>query len=338
MPINRQWLLKRRPQGKLSPADFEYRETEMPDPTGTLEPGELLIRNRLFACAPAMRNALDQSGNGVFPPMELGTPVVSPAGGEVLASARDGIVPGAHVVYMGRWQDFQKIGASEPMSPIPEGMELIEAMGSNGANAITAYVGLIKVGQPRAGQTLVVSAAAGSTGATAAQIGKIVGCRVIGIAGGEAKCKWLREQLHLDETIDYRRANVEAEMRRLCPNGIDIYFDNVGGEILTAAVENMAPSGRIVLCGQIAKYDGNLRDTPHLNMMRLIYLNIRIEGFTAGPFLSSIDEARGRLKAWTAEGKLIHQLDIHRGFKSLPETYGMLFDGRNNGTLLVAND
>ncbi len=335
--INRQWLLKRRPSGAVQPGDLDYREGDAPDPAD-LKPGELLLRHRLFMCAPTMRNWMEPPGNSLYPSIDLGQPVLAPAGGEVVASARDDVPVGTLVTTLGSWQDYQRIGAEQDVAPIPQGLSLAEAMGVYGLNSRTAYVGLLRVGQPKPGETLVVSGAAGSTGSMAAQIGRIIGCRVIGIAGGAEKCRWLREECGLDGAIDYRQGRVQEQLAKLCPKGIDIFYDNVGGDILQAAIETMARFGRIVLCGQIAAYnDGGPVPGP-TNMMRLIYGSIRMQGFLAGDYAAEWDDAIAQLKQWVDAGKIVHREDIRRGFRDFPTTFNALFDGSNDGTLLAEVD
>lgn len=333
--INRQWLLARRPHGNTQLADFEYREGSVPDPA-SLQPGELLLRNRVFLCAPTMRNLMDPPGNNYYPSLPIGTPMFAPAAGEVVASARADVPVGTRVTCNSSWQDFQLLGPDHPVVPIPDGLSFVEALGVFGLNARAAYFGLLKVGRPRAGETLVVSGAAGSTGSMAAQIGKIVGCRVVGIAGGSEKCSWLTEICGLDAAIDYRQGRVREELASLCPNGIDVFFDNVGGDILQAAVDNMARMGRIVLCGQIASYTDAEPAPGPSNMMRIIYGGITIQGFLQGNYADEAAAAITQLRDWEKEGRLIHREDMRTGFAQLPEVFGDLFSGRNQGTLLVS--
>jgi NADPH-dependent curcumin reductase CurA len=335
--INRQWLLRRRPRGNVQLADFEYRESEIPD-KNSLRPGELLLRNRVFLCAPTMRNWMDAPGNSFYPSLAIGEPVLAPAACEVIASAREQVPVGTRVTSTTSWQDYQRVGAAHPVTPIADGLSFVEAMSVYGLNARTAYFGLLKVGRPKPGETLVVSGAAGSTGSAAAQIGKIMSCRVIGIAGGADKCDWLTKVCGLDAAIDYRLGRVQERLAELCPNGIDIFYDNVGGEILQAAVENMARFGRIVLCGQIASYTQGGPAPGPTNMMRIIYGGITMQGFLQSNYADEADAAITQLRQWVAAGKIVHREDVRTGFKNIPETFATLFDGRNQGTLLAVLD
>lgn len=335
---NRQWLLKRRPQGALSLEDFEYREVEMPGED--LKEGEVLVHNVAFLCAPTMRNWMDPPGKNLHPTTELGEPVIALSVGRVVKSAAPNLPAGSRVSTISSWQDYTLVSGAilRPPTLLPEGVTFLEALGQFGINPLAAYLGLLEVGQPKAGETLVVSGAAGSTGSTAAQIGKLKGLRVIGIAGGPKKCGWLTDECGIDAAIDYKSEDVSARLAALCPDGIDIYYDNVGGEILQAAVDNMARFGRIVLCGQISSYDGGESPEGPRNMMRLIYGGIRMQGFVASHFVERFPEAIADLRKWAAEGKIVYREDLRIGFESLPKVYGSLFDGSNNGTLIVQTD
>lgn len=331
---NRQWILKRRPKGRISQSDFERRDVALPQTP--LKPGEILFRNRMLLCAPTMRNWMSGQTNSLFRTIEIGAPVAAPAAGEVIASADERFPVGARVTTLGSWRDYEIIdAAAQSVGTIPDRVSFVDAMGKFGLNPQTAYFGLLRVGRPAAGETVVVSGAAGSTGSTAAQIARIVRCRVIGIAGGKEKCQWLLDTCKLDAVIDYKHENVEARLRELCPNGIDVFYDNVGGDILQAAVNNMARRGRIVLCGQIASYnDDDLPEGPR-NMMRVIYGAVRMEGFLVSDFAQEVDQAIADLKQWYESGEMVHRVDLRHSFDNLPDAYADIFTGANNGTLLV---
>jgi len=334
---NRQWLLRRRPEGLPKPQDFELR-TEG-DPAEPLENGQIRIRNLLFLCAPTMRNWMDETGNSLYPSIPLGSPVMAPAAARVVASKDPRYPVGSRVTTISSWQDYETIDAqARTVQLVPAGMTAVEAMGVFGLNSLTAYFGLLRVGKPQPGETLVVSGAAGSTGSIAAQIGKIKGCRVIGIAGGSTKCQWLIDECGLDAAIDYRAEDVEARLRELCPDGIDVFFDNVGGEILQAAIENMARFGRIVLCGQIASYNNGEPAEGPRNMMRLIYGSIVMQGFLMGDYRAEVPSALAELEPWIRKGRIVARVDVRSGFEELPEIYTSLFTGANEGTLMALID
>lgn len=336
--VNRRWLLKQRPDGALKSSDFEYVEHELP--SGELKPDEILVRNVAFLCAPTMRNWMDPPGNSLYPSIPLGQPVMAPAVGRVVRSAADSLPVGSRVFMLSSWQDYAVVagGGLRPPIRLPDGISFLDGLGRYGLNPMTAYFGLLEIGQPRAQETLVVSGAAGSTGSTVCQIGKIERLHVIGIAGGAEKCAWLTNECGIDAAIDYKSEDVAARLAELCPHGINIFFDNVGGEILQAAIDNMAPFGRIVLCGQIASYDGHASPEGPRNMMRLIYGGIRMQGFLCGHFAARFDEARAALKRWTEAGQLVYREDLRHGFENLPGAFQALFDGSNQGTLIVQID
>ena len=336
--VNRQWLLKRRPEGNLVAGDFEYNEAEMP--SDALRDGEILVRNVGFLCAPTMRNWMDPPSKSLYPSIPLGQPIMAPGAGRVLASAADGIGVGDRVLGLSTWQDYAVVATNSMRRPtlIPDGITFLEGVGRYGLNPMTAYFGLLDVGAAASGETLVVSGAAGSTGSTAAQIGKIKGMTVIGIAGGKAKCDWLTNECGIDAAIDYKSEDVAARISALCPKGIDVFYDNVGGDILQAAIDNMAPRGRIVLCGQISSYDNDQSAEGPRNMMRLVYGSIRMQGFLCGNYADRFGEAVRDLKAWSASGDINYREDLRVGFDNLPTSFSALFDGSNAGTLLVQID
>ncbi|HJT40720.1 MAG TPA: NADP-dependent oxidoreductase [Sphingobium sp.] len=330
---NRQWLLRRRPEGQLRMDDVELADGDQD--VRPLRDGEIRVRNLLFLYAPTMRNWMEAPGNSLYPSIPLGSPVKALAAGRVVDSRDDRFAVGSRVVSLSCWSDYDIIDtARTPPQPIADGITAIEAVGVFGLNTLTAYFGLMRVGQPVAGETLVVSAAAGSTGSIAAQIGRIKGCRVIGIAGGKDKCAWLIEKCRLDGVIDYRSENVAEALHALCPNGIDIFYDNVGGDILQAAVDQMARFGRIVLCGQIGGYNEGGPVPGFTNMMRLIYGSIRVQGFLYSDYLADIPKALEDIIPWVRSGEIVTRQDIRSGFDNLPLNFNALFDGSNQGTLL----
>lgn len=334
---NRQWLLKTRPHGLPSPGDFELVESELS--SRDLKDDELLVRNRLFLCAPTMRNWMSGQANSLFPVQPLGRPMMAPAAGEVVHSKNAAYKPGDRLTYFGSWSDYEIIApAGGNVARVPDDMSLTEAMGPLGLNPQTAYFGVTRVAPPKPGDVALVSGAAGSTGSTAAQIYRLLGARVIGVAGGPEKCEWLLKTCRLDAAIDYKNENVRDRLKSLCPDGVNIFFDNVGGDILQAAVDHMARRGRIVVCGQIASYNDDATAEGPRNMMRVVYGSIRIEGFLRSDYLEHVGEAVGRLREWMARGELVHRTDLRRGFSAAPAVFADLFNGRNAGTLLIEVD
>ena len=334
---NRQWRLARRPKGISQPDDFEFvAEGPMPDPP---RDGEIIVNNHAFLCAPTIRNWMDPPGNSLYPSIGIGEVILGPASGVVVSSAHPRFSAGDRVATISSWQDFATVTPEESMTRVlPEGHSLVEAVGVFGLNSLTGYFGIREIGAIQPGESVLVSGAAGSAGSIAAQVAKHGGCRVVGIAGGPEKCRWLREDCGLDDAIDYRGENVRERIAALFPDGINVFFDNVGGDTLQAAVDHMAPFGRIVLCGQIASYnEGESPEGPR-NMMRLIYGGIRMQGFLVGHFEDRHNEALQDLTDWERSGRLSHREDVRKGFTNLPGAFNALFDGSNRGTLIVTSE
>src|SRR5438552_2349283 len=248
---NRQWLLARRPQGMISADDFTWTETPVPVPAE----GEVLVLNLWLSCDPTQRGWI--AGDTYLPAVKIGEVVRSFAVGTVVESRHPKFKTGQLVQGLFGWQDYAcpRPGTISAPAPVLEGVPVQTAMSALGPTGITAYFGLLEVGRPKAGETVVISGAAGATGSAVGQIAKIQGCRAIGIAGGAEKCRWLVEEYGFDAAVDYKTDKVGKKLRELCPNGIDVFFDNVGGEILDAALARLAMRGRVVLCGGIARYN-----------------------------------------------------------------------------------
>lgn len=332
--LNRQWLLARRPSGTCVAGDFLYREKPYAPPA--LRDGEILIQNMAFLCAPTIRNWMDEASGNFMPSIALGDPVRGPCAARVIASANPDFPAGNRVCTIGNWQDYDVVSPARALiRAIPDGVSFIAALGPVGMNSLTAYFGLLEIGKPMAGETILVSGAAGSVGTVATQIAKIMGCRVIGIAGGRAKCGWLVAHGCVDHIIDYKREDVAASVAALSPEGVDVYFDNIGGVTLQAAIDNMARGGRVILCGQISGYNDGAAENRIGNLMRLVYGSIRMEGFLASNYIAHFPEAMSRLAGWIAEGRLHHREDVRVGMEVLPLSLNALFDGSNAGTLIV---
>jgi NADPH-dependent curcumin reductase CurA len=331
--IGQQWILAQRPQGRLRPDIFTL--APQPAETAPLAPGEIDVALHLFLCAPTMRNWMDPPGNNLYPCAPLGEAMPAVAGGRIVASADPERPVGADVTCFGRWQSHLRLPGNQATLVSP-GLSLVDAMGRYGINPLTAWFGIRRVGQLKAGETLLVSGAAGSVGSIAVQLGKLAGARVVGIAGGPDKCRWLTVA-GADAAIDYRSENLPAAVARTCPDGVDVFFDNVGGDTLDAAVDAMNRMGRIALCGQISGYDGAPMRGP-ANMMRLIYGGITMRGFLVGDFADDWAAARADLKAGYDSGAIVYRDDLREGFDRLPQHFCDLFEGRNQGTLLVMTD
>ena len=325
---NRQWLLARRPDGAIKDSDFQFVETEAP----TAGDGEALVRNLMLSCDPTQRAWV--AGDTYLPAVKIGEVVRSFGAGRVETSNSPDFKPGDIVLGLVGWQDY---AAMKPagLTKLPPGAPIELALGVLGMIGMTAYFGLLDVGRPKEGETVVVSGAAGATGSLVGQIAKIKGCRAIGIAGGAEKCRWLTHELGLDAAIDYKSKDVKGRLKELCPKGIDIFFDNVGGPILDAALGRLAMRGRIVLCGGISAYDAAEPPPGPRNYLNLVSRRGRMEGFLVTDYMPRAAEAIGALAGWVKEGKLKYRVDVQRGLENAPATLRRLFEGRNEGKQLL---
>ena len=329
---NRQWIFKTRPQGALGEDNFEYREAEIPKPD--LSRGQLLVQNLWFSFDPAMRTWMSPAVR-YLPPTPLGEPMRSAALSRVLQSENPDFPVGATVQGLFGWEDYSIADPANVSAPgrIPDDVASAippdQLLGILGGTGVTAWLGMKKIGMPQAGETVLVSSAAGATGSVAAQIARIAGSRVIGIAGGSEKCEWLTEQCRLSATIDYRAEDVRSRLKTLAPDGVQLFFDNVGGDILEAALNSMADHGRIVLCGQIAGYDGKMRGPE--NIMEIVFRSLTVRGFVMMHYLEHMEAARTELAGWLHSGELSGRSDIQRGFENIPGTLLRLFRGENKG-------
>ena len=336
MTVNRAWVLANRPEGAVRTSDFAYREEAFDAPE--LAGGDILVRTRIISCAPTIRNWLNAPSRSYRGAIGIGEPIRGMAAVEVLASRHARFEAGQWVTAVAPWQDYAVLRPDEavvPVTPIEAWMDPVQAMTLYSPNSLTAYFGLFAVGEPRPGMTICVSGAAGSVGAMVCQMARIAGCRVIAVAGGPDKCRWLREQLGADVAIDYRAANLPAALKEACPDGINIFFDNVGGEVLQAAVDRMAPHGRIVLCGQLAAYDSNSPAAGPRDMMKLVYGRIRMQGFVIGDYADDYPAAIASIRQWVTEARLRNRYDVRDGFERIPDAFVDIFNGRNAGTLIV---
>jgi NADPH-dependent curcumin reductase CurA len=328
---NRKWVLKSRPQGMVDRDNFEWREESTPD----VRDGEFLVRNLWLSCDPTQRGWMEI--DTYVPKIPLGEVMRSISAGEVVESKHPGFERGDHVAGAFGWQDFAVSDGSGwlPATKIPPGVDSATALSLFGITGLTAYFGLLDVADPKAGETVVVSGAAGSTGSFAAQIAKIKGCRVIGIAGGDKKCGWLTKELGLDAAIDYRKGDVASRLAELCPRGIDVYFDNVGGEILDAVLANLGQGARISLCGAISGYNDFARMPGIRNYPNLTIKGGRMRGFIVTEFAPRFGEAIAALAGWAAAGNIKTQVDVVEGLEHAPMALRRLFAGENLGKQLV---
>ena len=331
--INRQWRLACRPHGMVKESDFAYHEADIPQ----LEDGQFLVRNLYLAFEPAMRGWIEDR-KSYIPPVRIGEVMRALSVGQVVESCHPNFQPGECVQGGFGWQEYaaaSEQGGLMPPTKIPADASLTWPLGVLGVTGLTAYFGILDIGRPKAGETCVVSGAAGATGSVAGQIAKIKGCRVIGIAGGPEKCRWLTEEAHYDASIDYKAEDVEARLGALCPDGINLYFDNVGGDILDAALAHIALNARAVLCGGISRYNEATPPPGPKNYMNLVIQRARMEGFIVIDYAARFGQAAQELTEWITSGRLTFQEDVQEGFENAPRTFLRLFEGKNRGKQLL---
>jgi NADPH-dependent curcumin reductase len=328
--VNHRFTLAARPVGLPKPTDFQYGEAPVREPAA----GELLVRNRYISLDPAMRGWMNDARSYVRP-IQLGEVIRALAIGEVVASNDPGFAPGDHVTGLFGVQAYATVAAKDatklqPIAPLP----LPVFLGTLGMPGLTAYFGLLDVGRPQPGETVVVSGAAGAVGAVVGQIAKLKGCRAVGIAGGPAKCAYLRE-LGFDAAIDYKAGDVAAALRAHCPDGIHVYFDNVGGDILDAALARLAMHARVVICGAISQYNATGRIAGPANYLSLLVHRASMTGMLVFDYQARFPQAIAEMASWMAAGKLTSKEHIVRGLEAFPAALNMLFTGENHGKLIL---
>jgi hypothetical protein len=334
MTTTRRWLLKSRPNGPLKDSDFDLVTVPMPD----VGEGHFLVRLTHFSFDPTQRGWL--GGDTYLPAVPIGGVVRAGGIGEVVASKHPGFEVGDVVQGTFGWQEHAlSDGTTEtgPVTKLRGGITPEQALGVFGVTGLTAWFGLTEIGQPKAGDTVLVSGAAGATGSVVVQVAKALGCKVIGIAGGAEKCGWVVEQAGADACIDYRAGNVAGQIREHAPKGVNVVFENVGGEILDAALANLALRARVVLCGGISSYNDTAEDrSPGLrNYMNLTVMRGRMEGFIILDFAKRYGEGVAELAKLMAAGKLKTAEDVAHGFENCPATLRRLFEGKNFGKQLL---
>lgn len=338
MTINRQWQLSRHPEPdeRISREQFKLVEGGVPVPSD----GEFIVRTVALGTSPAQRSYISK-GLSMHDKIALGDVMRGRGVGVVTQSRHPYYQNGEIVVASTGWQDYslQNPGRHNPNVLSIQKLDqpvrpLTTALGILGSAGATAYFGLLDVGQVKAGDVVVVSAAAGGIGSVVGQIARIADCQVIGIAGGPDKCRWIKETLGYHEAIDYKSEDVNTRLEALCPRGIDVFFDNVGGEILDTALCHLALNARVVVCGFIATdYRDDLNTGPR-NYKNLVRKRARMEGFFIFDYRHRFDEAEDRLRAWYDQGLLVSSEDVDDGLEHMPDTLGSLFRGTNKGIKL----
>ena len=328
---NRRLVLAERPTGMVDEQTVRMEEVEAPEPG----PGEALARVRYLSIDPTIRTWMDDAP-GYLPPIAIDEVVRSGGIVEVVRSNSEKYKSGDLLFGFTGWQEYVVASEATGYQALPDGVAPTLALSLFGITGMTAYFGLIDVGKVKEGDVVVVSAAAGATGSTVGQIAKIKGAaKVIGIAGGPKKCAGIVDELGFDEAIDYKSDNVAARLREAAPDGIDLFFDNVGGDILDACLAQLALRGRIVLCGAISGYNDRGTAKGPANYANLIIKRGRMEGFLILDYFDRLDEGRAEVAGWLAEGKIKSSEHIVEGLENAPEALNLLFTGGNTGKVIV---
>ena len=332
--MNLQWCLRERPEGEIRREHFDIRSVPVPVPG----PGEALVRNIYLFVPPSMRLWMNEK-DSYLPAQPLGEVMTGITLGVVEASNDPSLPVGTYVNGMGGCQHFNvtpaeklQLVTAHPDVPLAAYRNVLDVQG------LTAYAGLTQICKPQQGETLVVTAAAGSVGSLVCQIGKKLGLKVIGIAGGREKCDWLVHECGIDVAIDYKAEDVGARLDAVCPGGIDLLFENVGGPVMDLVLDRINRRARIALCGLVASYNGGA-NSPHVQrtsaLMQLVNKSARMEGFLLTDHIERYAEAVQQLQAWILDGSLKYQIDILDSLDQLPEAMSRVFHGRNRGPQLL---
>lgn len=330
--INRQWKLTARPTSLVTPDVLQLSESPIP----AVGEGQALLRIKYLSIDPTMRIWMADVPQ-YMPPVQLGEVMRAFGFGEIVETHHPDYKKGDKVTGLTGLQEYTLITGKETRSfqKVPSIPFLSDTnfLGTLGINGLTAYFGLLEVGKPQPGETLVVSAAAGATGSIVGQIGKIQGCRVVGIAGSDEKCKWIKDDLDFDAAINYKHPDWKAQLVAATPSGIDIDFENVGGEIMQAVLDRMNLHGRVVLCGLISGY--TKQDPALASFGQVLIKRLRVEGFIILDYTSRFMDAGKQLGMWKMMGKIKDKQTIVKGLENAPSAINMLFDGSNTGKLIV---
>jgi hypothetical protein len=329
MAGNKQWIYARKPVAEVGLDNFDLRETEMPEPKA----GEVLVRSMLLSLDPASRAWMQ--GTTYRSQLNPGDVMAGWGLGEVVSSATKGFEPGDMVSGELGWQQYAAISA-HALAKHDRKHKPEHILGVLGITGLTAYFGMLDVGRPRPGETVLVSGAAGAVGSIAGQIAKINGCRVVGTTRGADKCRWIVSELGFDAAVDYTGENLDKALKGACPNGIDVYFDNTGGDVLAAALRRMNPYGRVSCCGAVSQYNTSTPAPGPFGVPGfLVTKRIRMEGFIVMDVYNRRAQAEATLARWVDEGKLKAAIDVIEGFEKMPTALAGMFAGKNRGKLMV---
>ena len=330
MPTARQWLLNGHPRNRgIENGDFKLVETDIGEPGA----GQVLLKTRWLGFDPAQKGWMENIADYVAP-MAIGDVMRGSGIAEVVASNGGRFAVGDMVFGTTGWTEYLVTDAKD-LTRVETNLPPTSVLSVLGTTGVTAWCGLFKVGKPVAGDTVVVSGAAGATGSIVGQLAKIAGCRAIGIAGGADKCRWLVEEAGYDAAIDYKAGDIKQQLKELCPNGIDVIFDNVGGAILDAMLARIATGARVVICGGISRYESGGMPAGPSNYFNLVFRRASMAGFIVLDWATEFPAIRQRLEGFVADGRLAFREDIQHGFENAPETLKRLFVGANRGKQLL---
>jgi NADPH-dependent curcumin reductase CurA len=328
--VNHQFRLAARPVGLPKPSDWEYTEEPVAEPGD----GEVLVEVLYLSLDPAMRGWMNDARSYIAP-VGIGETMRAGGAGEVLVSNHPDLAPGDLVTGLLGVQEYAVTHGNAVTKLDVSPAQLPLYLGTLGMPGLTAYFGLLDIGKPQEGETVVVSGAAGAVGGVVGQIAKLKGCRVVGIAGGAEKCRYVVEDLGFDAAIDYKAGDVAAALREHAPKGIDIYFDNVGGEILDHALAGLARHARVIICGAISQYNVTDEVQGPSNYLSLLVNNASMTGFVIFDYAARYAEGLREMEGWFADGKLVSREDIAEGLENFPDTLLRLFAGKNTGKLVL---
>jgi len=327
--VRRSLVLKRRPSGMPQASDFAMAEDKLPVPAA----GEVLTRTLFLSIDPYMRGRLTEQ-KSYAKPVQIGEVMTGESVGEVVASAAEGFSPGDIVVGSRGWQTHSLTAASALVKLTPHGAPLSAFLGVLGMPGTTAYSGLLDIGQVKTGETFVVSAASGPVGSVAGQLAKRAGARVVGIAGGAEKCLWVQEVLGFDDCIDHRSQDLPSALAAACANGIDVYFENVGGAVQHAVFGQLNPFARVIMCGMVSQYNES-KPLPGPNLMFVVRNRVRIQGLIVSDKPERFAEWRALAAPWVADGSLRYRETIVDGLENAPDALAQVLSGGNFGKMIV---
>ena len=327
---NRQWLIAASPLGRpLQDSDWTFTETAVRDPGE----GEVVLKHSHISFDPAQKGWMENIG-GYVAPTKIGDVMPGSGLGQVVASNSPRFRAGDWAMGRTGWQEYATVSAKE-LTPVEDDDLRTANLSVLGTTGMTAFFGLYKIGKPFPGDTLVVTGAAGATGSVVGQIGKLAGCRVVGVAGGEAKCRWLVDELAYDAAIDYKAGDIKDQVKQYCPDGIDVLWDNVGGKIFNTLLAELALHARVVVCGGISRYElGQMPAGPE-NYFNLIFKRATMSGFIVLDWTDEFPWARERMKRWIRSGQLKFKEDVQQGLENAPRTLMRLFQGENFGKQML---